>query len=291
MPSRIIRETILTSKAVNSLPEQAELFYRRLMSVVDDFGRLECDLEILRAKCFPRRYQDWPEERINDCLMSVMCAQMSDGCPLVTVYEIENRKYLQLNNFGQRVRVNVSKCPAPDGQMSVICTPHARGRTPDSEAYAYAYSETEAGEDERCSTGTVAAEPAGPPSDPVQEIAEALQRATDAKVNLAVAEQLCRAAALEAIHPWLVRRWIDHKGTERKARGHPIREPKLFLQDWSKELPAWIKSNLSALNGGHYALMESPACGRCKVQQFRFEDGTIVRCKCTGKRALGLVKG
>ncbi len=40
MPNRIIREGILTSEAVNSLSWEAEVFFRRLLSVVDDFGRL-----------------------------------------------------------------------------------------------------------------------------------------------------------------------------------------------------------------------------------------------------------
>ncbi len=39
MPNRVIREGILNSQRVNKLTEPAELFYRRLMSVVDDFGR------------------------------------------------------------------------------------------------------------------------------------------------------------------------------------------------------------------------------------------------------------
>jgi hypothetical protein len=39
MPSRLLREGILDSEAVNALSFAAEVFYRRLMSVVDDFGR------------------------------------------------------------------------------------------------------------------------------------------------------------------------------------------------------------------------------------------------------------
>jgi hypothetical protein len=39
MPVRILREGILTSERVDTLSPAAEVFYRRLMSVVDDFGR------------------------------------------------------------------------------------------------------------------------------------------------------------------------------------------------------------------------------------------------------------
>ena len=38
MPSRVIRDGILESESVNALSWEAELFFRRLMSVVDDFG-------------------------------------------------------------------------------------------------------------------------------------------------------------------------------------------------------------------------------------------------------------
>ena len=39
MPNRILRDGILMSPRVNVLSSEAELFYRRLMSVVDDYGR------------------------------------------------------------------------------------------------------------------------------------------------------------------------------------------------------------------------------------------------------------
>ena len=39
MPNRMIREELLTCEKVNELSFGAEIFYRRLMSVADDFGR------------------------------------------------------------------------------------------------------------------------------------------------------------------------------------------------------------------------------------------------------------
>ena len=36
MPNRILREGILTSERVNALSWEAEVFYRRLMSAVDE---------------------------------------------------------------------------------------------------------------------------------------------------------------------------------------------------------------------------------------------------------------
>lgn len=114
MPTRIIRDGILDSKAVNSLSEQAELFYRRLMSIVDDYGRFEADADLIRARCFPRQFDRWSTERIEDCL-----AEVSGDSPLVTVYECEGRKLLQINNFGQRVQ-SKPKYPGPDSPESTV---------------------------------------------------------------------------------------------------------------------------------------------------------------------------
>ena len=64
MPNRILREGIDDSRAVNSLSEQGEFYYRKLISIVDDFGRVEADPDLLRVKCFPRRLDPWPVARI-----------------------------------------------------------------------------------------------------------------------------------------------------------------------------------------------------------------------------------
>jgi hypothetical protein len=53
MPNRVLREGILTSERVNALDWPAEVFYRRLMSVVDDFGRYWAKPELLRAGLYP----------------------------------------------------------------------------------------------------------------------------------------------------------------------------------------------------------------------------------------------
>lgn len=53
MPSRLLREGILDSRAVNALGFPAEVFYRRLMSVVDDFGRFDGRPEVLRCRLYP----------------------------------------------------------------------------------------------------------------------------------------------------------------------------------------------------------------------------------------------
>ncbi len=55
MPVRVLREGILTSERVDKLSLPAEVLYRRLMSVVDDFGRFSGNPKLLRAACYPLR--------------------------------------------------------------------------------------------------------------------------------------------------------------------------------------------------------------------------------------------
>jgi hypothetical protein len=112
MPTRLIREGIIDSRAVNALSEPAEILYRRLMSVVDDYGRFEADGELIRARCFPRQLDRWKVERVEKYL--VECSTVIHGeTPCITVYLSGSRKYLQINNFGQRVQAK-SKFPGPE---------------------------------------------------------------------------------------------------------------------------------------------------------------------------------
>lgn len=135
MPNRILREGIIDSRAFNSLTDDAQLFYYRLMSIVDDFGRFEADPELLRVKLFGRSLDRWPLTRVSQSLADVSGVLTDDGHPLVTVYCVSSKMFLQINKFQQRIRAEKSKCPSPDGQVTVTRLtddgpPHAsRART------------------------------------------------------------------------------------------------------------------------------------------------------------------
>jgi len=129
MPTRIIRDGIIDSRAVNALSEPAEILYRRLMSIVDDYGRFEADPELIRARCFPRQLERWTIQRITDVLpeLTVIHGELR----LVTVYSISDKNYLQINNFGQRVQCK-EKYPSPDSPESTVIhgdSPSSRSRS------------------------------------------------------------------------------------------------------------------------------------------------------------------
>jgi hypothetical protein len=112
MPTRILREGILTSEKVNMLSLNAEVFYRRLMSVADDYGRYFAHPSILRANCFPLKLDDVSESDVKKMLAE--CLELG----LVVVYK--DGKYLQITGFGQQTR-SKSKFPEPEKQLLIKC--------------------------------------------------------------------------------------------------------------------------------------------------------------------------
>lgn len=107
MPNRVVREGIIKSDLINLLGAEAEVFYRRLMSLVDDYGRYEGRSIILRADLYPLRVEKVSIESID------MWKQECVVAGLISCYEIGGKEYLEILNFGQRLRSMKSKYPAP----------------------------------------------------------------------------------------------------------------------------------------------------------------------------------
>jgi len=106
MPNRILREGILTSPRIARLGWAEEVFYRRLHSVVDDFGRYYADPGMLRAACYPRQLSKVSDSDIGKWLTVLVEAA------LVRVYPAsDGERYLEVLDFGQQVRAKKSKFP------------------------------------------------------------------------------------------------------------------------------------------------------------------------------------
>ena len=106
MARRWLRDTILTSESVDKLEPPAEVFYRRLMSVVDDYGRYDARPAILRAACYPLRLDKIRETDISRSLAACQSAG------LIALYEVESKPYLVLLKLGEPRAVS-SKFPRP----------------------------------------------------------------------------------------------------------------------------------------------------------------------------------
>lgn len=107
MPNRIIREGILESEAVNSLGWGAEVFYRRLLNRVDDYGRCFANEALLRASLYPLKLDRVSNRDMQGWLQEV------EAAGLIKVYEVEGKRYVEVQKFNQQVRAKQSKYPAP----------------------------------------------------------------------------------------------------------------------------------------------------------------------------------
>jgi hypothetical protein len=108
MPSRIVREGIISSARINALSLGAEVLYRRLMSVTDDYGRFFGSVMNLRVSCFPTNPERFREKEVAKWLNELL----RGDDPLVKTYAVAGITYLEVQAFGQQIR-GKSKFPAP----------------------------------------------------------------------------------------------------------------------------------------------------------------------------------
>lgn len=137
MPNRIIREGILTSDRVNSLDWEAEVFYRRLLSIVDDFGRYDARPAVLRANLYSLKLDSMKEDAVQRCLTSLAAAQ------LIILYSVDGKAFLEVTNFNQQVRSKRSRFPSPDKHLHSICIADAQHMHTKTETESESYTEEE----------------------------------------------------------------------------------------------------------------------------------------------------
>lgn len=106
MPTRVLREGILDSERVCSLSFPAEVFYRRLMSVVDDFGRFDARTSVLRSRLYPLQIEKVREADIERWIAECVKAG------LIALYSVSCKQYILFPNLGSP-RAKESKFPAP----------------------------------------------------------------------------------------------------------------------------------------------------------------------------------
>ncbi len=153
MPNRIVREGILSSERVDRIAGEpaTEVFYRRLLSVADDFGRYSAHPSLLRASLYPLRTDKVSDSEIAHHL------EACESAGLIRPYRVAGKPYVELLDFRQKTRAKQSKWPAPDQQMQRTCSasvPHMqRTRHADvlhmrTETETETYTETEARADD-----------------------------------------------------------------------------------------------------------------------------------------------
>lgn len=112
MPSRVIRDGLLTSKSLRAVPVEVELTFVHLLLVVDDFGRFDADPDVLASALYPTRRAITPETVIAH--VETLAAQHD---PALVLYVADGKRFLQLTGWERHragtKRAARSKYPEP----------------------------------------------------------------------------------------------------------------------------------------------------------------------------------
>lgn len=111
MPSRMIRDGILSSRRVAALGFRDRWLYVGVLLRADDFGLFEADPAILRGVVYPRDLGTVSER---DCESGLGSIQQAG---LVKFYTVNGTRYGALWNFGQKLKRRRMSHPPPPGEI------------------------------------------------------------------------------------------------------------------------------------------------------------------------------
>ena len=109
MPNRYIRDGINSSRAVAALNPPEEVFFRRMINEVDDFGRFEVDPKLIRSQAYP--VHDGISE--NDILAWLAACVKQN---LIITYMVDGKTYLVITK-SEAPRAKNSKFPNPPAEL------------------------------------------------------------------------------------------------------------------------------------------------------------------------------
>lgn len=120
MPNRILRDWT-DSHAVNVLSAEEERFFTRLLMKADDFGRFHGQDRLLNASLFPLH-------KFDDAQVGEWCDACEKAEILKRYKDAKNREYIEILNFKQRTRQQISKFPNPNDRHMTVTRPSIDGQ-------------------------------------------------------------------------------------------------------------------------------------------------------------------
>lgn len=111
MPTRLIKESICLSDTINQLSWFEEVLFLRLLTVCDDYGRMDARPQILKGRMFPLK-EDLRADQIRKGLQSLQDAG------LVSLYEAQGKPYLQVVTWEKHQAIRTKKSKYPDPHTS-----------------------------------------------------------------------------------------------------------------------------------------------------------------------------
>jgi hypothetical protein len=116
MPTRLLKQSICTSRDINRLTPEEEVFFYRLIVNCDDHGYFQADPNILRGRLYPKKIDLITPEIICERLKALVNNEMA------TVFETEGTYYLCLTGWKdhQQIRAKRFKHPHLDENSRIL---------------------------------------------------------------------------------------------------------------------------------------------------------------------------
>lgn len=116
MPNRIIKESFKTSPQIDMLTWFEECVWHRLCVTVDDFGRFEGRITILKNQLFPTK-ENVSKSDIEKAIRKL------ESVGLIQTYEVDGVNYVQIKTWSkhQQIRNKKSKYPEPLQSIDINC--------------------------------------------------------------------------------------------------------------------------------------------------------------------------
>lgn len=143
MANRVLRDWTF-SENIDLLSYPSEVFFTRLIMKADDYGRFYASPKLLKAALFPLR--EVSKEEIISMLKEC------NECGIIRLYSDNEKQYLEIVDFGQRLRVMNSKFPEP---RTIDSGPRTDDRAMPPERKKETEDETETKETETALTSVV----------------------------------------------------------------------------------------------------------------------------------------
>lgn len=153
MPNRILKEAIRTSPSVDALSPDEEVFWYRLITLLDDFGRYDGRPAVLRAMLYPLRLDSVSEPQVEAWRDRLV------GVGMLRLYSVDGSPYIEAISWRehQPTRAVKSRWPASDGQGSLLLADESNGKQPLADvpvfgirsSYSNSYSSDTAGKRRR----------------------------------------------------------------------------------------------------------------------------------------------
>lgn len=106
MPNRVLRDWTNSDK-IDALSFHGEVFFTRLIMKADDYGCFYADTRLLKANLYPLKL-----DKVREADLTRWLAECHKA-GLIVLYEVNQKRYLQILDFRQRLDKARNKFPLP----------------------------------------------------------------------------------------------------------------------------------------------------------------------------------